>query len=231
MALPGSENDAAVKKVRAEIETGADLTPRLSKGIDVAYVPKDKRKTGGGLDLDIDAMLAHDGLHHLHLGADDGGRFVARTRDLLFVAFRDHDAYLIGVYPHGSWGRREVLERIVRNWPQADLLAQAKGVIGVTREYSDEDRWSLMKAGVSVAIEIDGKVYFALGQTTAGTPISVTQRVNAFMWELTYIRERGVEERLRARGADPGLYWTPTVRDDQVGLASLQGFVPFGGLA
>lgn len=230
-ALPNSEHEAAIVRVRAKIEAGGDLTPLLSEGVEIAYVPRRKRKTGGGLDPDIDALLDHDGLHHLHLGEDEGGRFVARTRDLLFVAFHDDDAYLIGIYPHGSWGRRDLLERIVRNWPEAGLLAQARGVIGLTQQYSDEDRWKLMKAGVSVAIEIDGKVYFTLGQTTAGTPVAVTQRVNAFMRELTYMREQGVAERLRERGADPSMHWTPTIRDEHVGLESSQGFVAFGRLA
>jgi hypothetical protein len=49
-----------------------------------------------------------------------------------------------------------------------------------------------MRAGISVGITIDGNVYFALGQTSAGT-----HRVNEFMWELTYMREQGVNERLR----------------------------------
>jgi hypothetical protein len=229
--LPGSEHQAAVDRVYAEIQAGADLTPRLSKGIEVAYVPQGRRKAGGGVDRDIDAMLANDGLHHLHVGHDEGGRFVTRTRDLLFVAFREEDAYVVGIYPHGSWGRRELLERLVRNWPEAELLAHARGVIGLSQQYSDEDRWGLMKAGVTVAIEIDGKVYFALGQTTARTPMAVTQWVNAFMWELTYMRDQGVDERLRQRDADPSLYWAPTVRNDHVGLVSAQGFVSYGRLA
>lgn len=229
--LSGSAHHAALDDVRREIETGADLTPRLSKGIEIAYVQSAHRKTGGGLDPDIDVMLAHDGLHHLHLGSHGDGRFVARTSGLLFAALRDDDAYLVGIYSHGSWGRRELLERLVRNWPQAELLAQAKGIIRLAQQYGDEDRWKLMKAGVSAAIEIDGKVYFVLGQTTAGTPMAVTQRVNAFMWELTYMRKQGVQERLRLRDADPDLYWTPAVREEHAGLESLQGFLPFGRLA
>jgi hypothetical protein len=230
-ALPRLEHRATLETIRAEIEAGVSLTPRLSKNIEVAYVPRAERKTGGGLNSDVDALLAHDGLHHLHLGDAEGRQFVGRTRDLLFAAFRDHDAYLVGLYPHGSWGRRNLLERIVRNWPEVELLAHARSAVALTDQYSDEDRWRLMKAGVSVAIEIDGKVYFPLGQTTAGTPLAVTQRVNTFMWELRWMREQGAHERLHRRGADPTLYWTPAVRDDHAGLESSQGFVAFGRLA
>lgn len=229
--LRDAEYRPAVERACAEIASGVDLTPRLSKGVEVAYVADRDRQADGGVDRDIDAMLAHDGLHHLHLGDDEGGRFVTRTGNLLFVAFRDTDAYVVGVYPHGSWGRRDLLERVVRNWPEADLLAHMSGVTSLSQEHSDEERWELMKAGVSVGITIDGKVYFPLGQTTAGTPIAVTQRVNAFMWELNYMREQGVDERLRLRGADPGLYWVPQVHDEHIGLSSSQGFVAFGRLS
>lgn len=176
-------------------------------------------------------MLAERGLHHLHLGADEGSRFVARTTELLFVAFRDDDAYLVGALPHGAWARREVLERMVRNWPDAELLMQARGVIGLEQDYSDADRLKLMLGGVSTAIEIDGSVYMGLGQTTAGTPMQVTMRVNALMWELTYLREHGVAARVQNRGANPSLYWTPAVRDEHCGLLSSQGFLALGRLS
>ena len=80
-------------------------------------------------------------------------------------------------------------------------------------------------------VEIDGKVYAVPGLTIARTPIVVTQRVNAFSWELTYMREQGVSERLRQRGADPRLFWAPVVRNEHAGLESSQGFVAFGRLA
>jgi hypothetical protein len=119
----------------------------------------------------------------------------------------------------------------VRNWPQAELLAKAEGVIGLSQDPTDEERWELMKAGVTVLVEIDGSVYAPIGQTTARTPMEVTERVNAFIWELHYIREQGVDERLRLRGADPALYWTPHVREEHIGLESAQGFVALGRLA
>lgn len=228
--LPGSTHEAAVEILRAEIEAGVDLTPRLSTDVEIAYVPTGRRKIHAR-NRDIDTMLAHDGLHHLHLGARNGGRYVPRTNDLLFAAFRSDAAYIIGIYPHGSWGRRDVSERIVRNWPEVDLLYRVDGVVGLSQHYSDEDRGELIRAGVSVMIEIDGAVYSPPGQTGAGTPSVVTRRVLAFMWELTYLREQGLDERLRRRGADPRLYWVPAVRDEQVGLISRQGFVSLGRLA
>ncbi len=193
--------------------------------------PENERKSERELDEDLDVTLAHDGLHHLHLGARHDGQWAGRTRDLLLVAFRERDAYGIGVYPHGAWGRREVLERMVRHWPEAGLLMEAQYVTGLTQHFNDEQRWELMKAGVSVSIEIDGKVYAVYGLTAAGTPLHVTRRVNAFMWELTYMREQGLEQRLQAVGADPTLPWEPAVLDEHVGLLTSQHFLAFGRLA
>jgi len=227
----GPDWQSAVETVLHEIRIGEDLTRRLSKNVDVAYVPQAQRRTGGGLDGDIDAALAHNGLHHLHLGGDAGTRFVGRTSELLFVAFGDQDSYVVGVYPHGAWGRRDLLERIVRNWPRADLLIKINGAIGLSQDHNDEERWQLMKAGATVMIEIDRSVYAPLGQTTARMPAEVTQRVNTFMWELRYIREEGIHERLRLRGADPTLYWNPVIREEHIGLESATGFVAFGRLA
>src|SRR4051794_22106915 len=42
--LPDSPHKAAIQDVCAEIENGDDLTPRLSKAVDVTYVPQAERK-------------------------------------------------------------------------------------------------------------------------------------------------------------------------------------------
>jgi hypothetical protein len=105
------------------------------------------------------------------------------------------------------------------------------GAARLSSDPTDEERWQLMKAGGDMLIDIRGSVYAALGQTTAGTPIEFTRRVNAFMCELRHIREQGLDERLRLRGADPSLYWTPVVREEHIGLESAQGFVTLGRLA
>lgn len=220
----------AVESVVGEIERGEDLTARLSKDVRVAYVPGAARKTGGGLDANLDAVLAHDGLHHLHIAERDGGDLVPRGGDLLFAAFRGADAYVIGVYPHGAWGRREMLERMVRNWPKAELIPKLTGMTLASPEPTDDERWQLMKAGVSTMIEIDGEVYAPLGQTTARTPMEVTRRAQALSWQLTDIREHGVSKWLTERGCDTSLYWRPMVRDGLIGLESSSGFVPLGEL-
>jgi hypothetical protein len=233
-SLPQSPYASVISDICAALEAGGDLTPRLSTDVLVAHVPKEKRaRTGREGRRNIDTMLAHDGLHHVHLGQGDG-RFVPRTDDLLLLAVRPNDAYLIGIYPHGVWGHTDVLRRMIRNWPDTGLAMRLDYVLGVERNFSDTERWQLMKAGISLGpIEVDGKFYAlaSLGQTVAGTPSIVSRRIMSLMREMTCIRERGLRQRLLELGADPAPYWTPTVRDEHLGLERQTDFVPLGQLA
>jgi hypothetical protein len=233
-ALPRSDHAAVIASIREALETGTDLTPRLSTDVLTAHVPEHKRRKGGrAARRNIDTALAHDGLHHLHLGIGDG-RFVPRTTDLLLLAVREDDAYLIGIYPHGKWGHTDVLRRMIRNWPDAGLAVKLPNVVGVERNYSDAERWTLMEAGISMGpINVDGSYYAltSLGQALDGTPFRVAQQAMHLTWEITCFREQGLEQRLRELRVDPAGYWAPTVRDEQLGLESAGRFVPLGRLA
>lgn len=170
-SLPGSEHEASVRMIRAEFEAGADLNRRLSNDTLIAYTPSAKQQQSGRNGTrHIDTMLAHDGLHHLHLGSGTGA-FVSRTEELLFVAVRDEDAYFVGVYPHGSWGKIELLERIVHNWRDANLLHEFAGLVPGSPPPTDEERWAAMQAGTLTLVGIDGAVFMGPGQTTANTPL------------------------------------------------------------
>lgn len=232
--LPRSLYTSVISDICAALDTGGDLTPHLSTDVLVAHMPDEKRARNGREGRrHIDTMLAHDGLHHLHLGKGDG-RFVPRTDDLLLLAVRPNDAYLIGIYPHGVWGHTDVLRRMIRNWPDAGLAIRLDHVLGVERDFTDAERWQLMEAGVSLGpIEVDGKFYAleSMGQTLAGTPSVVARRVMSLMWEITCIRERGLRQRLLELGADPAPDWVPTVRDERLGLERRMDFVHLGQMA
>jgi hypothetical protein len=159
------EHKVALAAIVAKLKAGDDLSPHLSKGID----------QGRG----VDRMLADLGVHHLHLSTqlEANGRFVERGGDLLFAAFKPDDAYLIGFYEHMTdWARKDILETVARNWPQAGIVHELRGVIGLTQNFSDEDRLQLQRAGISSnAFEMDGKVFATLGQSLAGNPYSANQ--------------------------------------------------------
>lgn len=202
-----AEHRPVVDAIAAKIESGQDLTPHLSKGIKTVHAPASMRGAGGRR-ADLDRLVAEWGIHHLHLSLDvrsDG--FVPRTGDLLFGFFAEDAAFLIGVFPHGSWARQAIAEIAVRNWPDAGIFTASNMALGLSHHYSDEDELKLRNAGVSTLREIDGRVWTSsrAGQSLAGTPIWATRETNVLMHSLYQLRELS-EADLRAlievRGAN-----------------------------
>ena len=222
------EHKAALDAIVRKIEAGDDLTPHLSESIDKAHAR--------------DRMLADLGVHHLHLSTQLGpnGRFVERGNDLLFVAFKPGDAYLIGIYEHVTdWARKDILATIARNWPEVGVVHELKSVIGLTHEFDDADRLEIQKAGVSVgAIETDGKVFMTLGQSFAGEPYSAQRLRMVVMHMLDDWREH-IEERLAeatvavdaAAGREVTGDWEPVVYNECAGLQREDVFHPIAALS
>ncbi len=185
----GTELELLLDKIR----NGDDLRPHLSKRVATAYVPEAEAAGKGNQQrADRDVLLAAWGLHHLHLSSDldNNGEWVERGDDLLIGVFGAADAYLLGIYPHGSWALRELMEIVVRNWPAAGLVLESmSGLRLASPEPTDEERLKLHNAGVMVMLEIDGVVYAPIGQTAAGTPMMVTRAVNELMHRLRDLRE------------------------------------------
>jgi hypothetical protein len=222
------EHKVALDAIVAKIEAGDDLSPHLSKGID----------QGRG----VDRMLADLGVHHLHLSTqlEPNGRFVERGGDLLFAAFKPDDAYIIGFYEHiTDWARKDILETVARNWPDAGVVHELRGVIGLTQNFSDEDRLQLQQAGISSnAFEMDGKVFATLGQSFAGNPYSANQLRMVVMHTLNDWREH-LTERLEqasqsvneAAGREVGGDWEPVVHEGCIGLQREDVFHPIAQLS
>jgi hypothetical protein len=208
-----TEHRRVVDAITAKIEGGEDLTPHLSKDIWTVYIPAAKRRAGGRR-ADLDRLTAEWGIHHLHLSLDiRSNGFVTRTGDLLFGFFAADEAFLIGVFPHGSWARQEIAEIAVRNWPDAGIFTGSNGPMSLAQHYSDEDELKLRNAGVSTLREIDGRVWMSsrAGQSGAGTPIWATRDTNVLMHSIYQLRDLSDAD-LRAR--------------IQVGGAELGGSVP-----
>lgn len=184
------EHKAAVDELVRAIEAGHDLTPRLSRGIKTAYEPAAARTTELHRRRDLDLLISDWGLHHLHLGTTtDADGFVARTGDLLFAGFSDDAAYLLGIYPHGSWALQELIEILVTDWPGTPLVAASLTGLGLARRPSDAEHLQARNGGVAQLVEVNGTVYMpGGGMTTAGTPVDVTMRRNAIMDALDRLR-------------------------------------------
>jgi hypothetical protein len=222
------EHRARLDAIVSKIEAGGDLTPHLSRAVAVAHqsgasaAKLTRRK-------DRDLLVADWGLHHLHLSEviePDG--FVERGDDLLFAAFTPSDAYLIGIFPHGSWALKELLAVIVHNWLDAGLVLPLNFVLALVHEYTDEERLQLRGAGIAgPMVTIDGKVYAsaAMGQTSAGTPSRATQRSNVIMHTFREWREKGAERlcaiafvHQQSTGKPALGPWQIAVSDEWIGL-------------
>jgi hypothetical protein len=218
-----SDHTAALQAIVAKIEAGEDLAAHLSRTVEE--------------NRGLDRMLADTGVHHLHLGdeLEPDGRLVVRGKDLLFVAFKPDDAYLIGIYEHNTdWARISIVETMARNWPDAGLVHELMYVIAPTQNWTDEERLELQKAGLAAApVIVDGKVFMTLGQSTGGTPYSAARLSMVVMHTFREWHEE-LEQRLaeaeraidEAAGEPVRGEWEPTVHDSWAGLA--RGEVFFG---
>jgi hypothetical protein len=213
----------AIGPLIQKIKDGDNLKSFLSRNVNFAVdrsegTPHHRRK-------DLDLLLAEWGVHHLHLSEviePDG--FAERTCDLLFVVLRPTDAYLIGIYLHGSWTKRAVAERAVRNWPEAELFFRSNYVIGLTQEWDESESAALRKAGLTQSMMIDGHVYSPHGQTLGGTSLTISRRVMNLMWELSDWKTRG-EDRLMEIAGGSFIYWLPAIQGDQCGFLGGNQFV------
>ncbi|ENM4035463.1 hypothetical protein AB7P64_003224 [Vibrio parahaemolyticus] len=84
-------------------ELGKDLTPFMSKGVKCSS--------------NIDPLHSQWGVRHFHLGDKMEGEFASRTDPLLFAVVRDENIYVLGLWEHGDWVKKEILNVIVDNWP------------------------------------------------------------------------------------------------------------------
>ncbi len=218
-----STHSVALGAIGSEISTGEDLSPRLSSSVATAYTPTNAR---GDLKTrrDLDLLIADWGIHHLHLSPQRDGK---RSGDLLFAVFRPDDAYLLQILPHGNWAELSLLETIVRNWPDGALIHGAlRGGLSLTQAYAPDERLRLRQGGVSVAVQVDGRVYIPRGLSMAGTAVDVTRRADMICNELNRQRKllaadaASFDDQIRERGFAPTDHsdWHPCIEGMRVGI-------------
>lgn len=178
-AVPQAHELAAIV---AKIEEGADLAPHLSEKVTSAHsAATDARGKPVKMHRrrDLDLMLAAWGIHHLHLsGQIELNGFVTRGADLLFAAFKPNDAYLIGVYDHDSWARKEVLDVIVNNWPDAGIASVSQSGVTASVDLTDEEILDLRKAGGNAIVNVNGRAVIPGLMGLGGTSILITDHAN-----------------------------------------------------
>lgn len=137
------ELEKGLSNLIGALENGDDITPYLSKKIDELNYK--------------DGMFNDWRIHHLHLGERMEGKFIKRTGPLLYALFTEHEAYLINIYSHKNWTKKDVLQTIQYNWPNLIEPYKLKGVEGLANEYSEGDHQKLRNAGITVLIELEDK--------------------------------------------------------------------------
>ncbi len=170
--------------IRQKIVRGDDLTGHLSKRITKGYRPSQTDQMNLSRRPDLDLMLSDWGVHHLHISDNiESDGFVERTGPLLLAVFHRNTAYLIDIVDHGKWTKRSILEIIVREWPDAGIVYEMKGALGLSQSYDDDEHKQLRNAAINVLHEIDGKVWMTPGgMTTAGGSISATRQSDQ-LWD------------------------------------------------
>jgi hypothetical protein len=129
-------------------------------------------------------MLNDWGIHHLHLGpigAGPGSR-AGRTGPLLFVFVREDRLYFLDVLLHGKgqrpWTRRDLVEVIHSNWPDA-IRRYRINAVGAT-QLSDEQVANLRSKNATMVVEMrDSTVYVPLGGGYMSSGISAQALTNA----------------------------------------------------
>lgn len=191
-----SKHLSAVQEIERKIECGEDLYPHLSRKIK-------------NLKFN-DPMLNDWGIHHLHLAnVKDADGFVSRDEDILFVRFDQETAYLIGVYDHRSWSKKELVQIIHSNWPKTIEKCRARGAVGLERPVSDASRGALRKAGISGMVDLGGGVVNQLlggGYSANGLSTEVAMKAYFLKRELRDLQQglfddfQSVRNQARQRG-------------------------------
>ncbi|MFA0631049.1 hypothetical protein AB4589_25410, partial [Vibrio sp. 10N.222.49.A3] len=136
-------------------ELGKDLTPFMSKGV--------KRANN------IDPLHSQWGVRHFHLGTKMEGEFASRTGPLLFTVVRDENIYVLGLWEHGDWVQKEILNVITDNWPfliEKNKITEAEIV---NLDDSPESLESSRKYKTSNALNLtDGNQYLFGTMTLSG---------------------------------------------------------------
>lgn len=153
------EHQEALAAIEEKIANGEDINPHRSKG----------NKDAGNLD----DLLNHWGIYHLHLGlviGDEG--YTDRTGDLIFCRFDSTTAFLIGIYPHGVWTRQALMQTVHDNWPESIRPWRAHGLKG--NGLTDNQVDLLRKRNANHVLEMsDGTIYLPPGGGVAAAGLNV----------------------------------------------------------
>ena len=162
--------------VQKKLEQGVDITSHMSKRILDGTFP--------------DLLFSDWGIYHLHLGLSMKGNFIERTGEVLFLSIQGSRAYFIDVRDHGKNGEKHVfaqfdlLQILANEFPEVIKPFELKAITGLSHNVTDPEEISIYRnGGVSLAHEINGKVYAPMGGgiTTASTSVRVVEETDRLL--------------------------------------------------
>ena len=166
---------AGYNALKTCFEKGYPIMPYLSKKIKGLKFP--------------DKMLFDWGIHHFHLGnkiEKDG--FVKQHDEIVYAIVNEDDVYFIDVLEHDHWSDKDLLEKVLSNWPHLLDSFRIEGT--PTTDFKSKDIAQLRKANINTILVLsDGHGYMGrgMGMTAAGTSTNATIFANKIIHRLRQI--------------------------------------------
>lgn len=196
---PKTDWPTFAKKVRE----GEDLSPHLSTAYASMFKP--------------DGLLNDWGIYHFHLNMNPHPKkpyFLDRSGPLVMGFVTEDSFHAIGIYAHGKdvpapWCKKELVETLHRNWPEAIRQFRQNGLSGEQATEDQRHNGRGKNANLTTTVS-DGTVYKAFGGTISsnGTATEACRQadidrtcIEAMQADL----ERGLPqllEKLKERGYD-----------------------------
>lgn len=173
----------ALARIVSLLSVGGDVSPHLSRLILKGFQANGPSTSNLKKRRDLDLLLNDWGIHHFHLSTvveSDG--FVSRTGPLLLAVFKRRNAYLIDIINHREWTKESIAGTIIRNWRDAGIFEEIKGVAGRSRIITEAERAQLRNAAINAFVEFDGKVYMSsAGMVSSGAALRGSMAVDRLM--------------------------------------------------
>lgn len=146
--------------LKTYIESGKNLKPFLSKGID-------RLKS-------IDPLFAQWNVRHFHLGDKIENGFIRRTGPLAFAKIASDDVYILWIGSHGDWSSKNIIQSAHDNWPflLEDNLLEGITNINASGSQSEIDQSRANMTSTYVKVD-DGTQYIFGDMTISGHNFSV----------------------------------------------------------
>lgn len=152
------ENKEGLENLKRKMLNGDNINPHLSR------INKHVDRQ--------DMMLYEWGIYHFHLGPtieEDG--YIQRTGNVLYAYIDGNKIYYIGVYPHGKWSDKDLIEKIHTNFPEAIAVYKLQNA-ALEVDINSQERKQLRDAHINMGVRMaDGTTYLGpgMGFTSAGT--------------------------------------------------------------